>query len=98
TGELLRTLEEERLLRPAPDGWALGDLASVRMPALLRQIVDGRLARLGEEAQHLLAVAAVIGQDIPLALWGAVGGVGEDARSDAIDRAADAHLPAVTPD
>src|SRR5439155_14303070 len=55
-GELLRTLEEEQFLRPAPGGWELGDLRAVPVPGLLRQIIDGRLARLGEEAQRLLAI------------------------------------------
>ena len=35
-GELLRSLEEEGHLRPGDDGWQLGDLAGVRLPALLR--------------------------------------------------------------
>ncbi|HEX6737670.1 MAG TPA: AAA family ATPase, partial [Vicinamibacteria bacterium] len=97
-GELLRTLEEERLLRPAPGGWQLGDLRSVPVPALLRQVIDGRLARLGEDAQRLLAIAAVIGQEVPLALWGAVGGVEEEALGDAIERAVEAHVLEETPD
>ena len=52
--------------------------ARCRVPALLRQVIDGRLARLGEEAQRLLAVAAVIGQEVPLALWAAVAEADED--------------------
>ena len=36
-------------------------------PSLLRQVLDARLARLGEEAQRLLALAAVVGQAVPLA-------------------------------
>ena len=39
----------------------------MQVPALLRQVIDGRVARLGEDAQRLLAVAAVIGQEVPLA-------------------------------
>jgi len=97
-GELLRTLEEEQFLRPAPGGWELGDLRAVPVPGLLRQIIDGRLARLGEEAQRLLAIAAVVGQEVPLALWGAVGGVEEDALGDAIERAVEAHVLAESPD
>ena len=72
-GELLRTLEEEGTLRPSDDGWALADLGQVRVPRLLRQTIEGRLARLAEEDQRLLAVAAVIGQEVPLDVWAAVG-------------------------
>ncbi|MFN8536108.1 MAG: AAA family ATPase [Thermomicrobiales bacterium] len=60
-GELLRTLEEEGVLRATAAGWHLGDTAAVRVPALLRQVIDRRVARLGAEAQPLLALAAVLG-------------------------------------
>ena len=48
------------------------------MPALLQQVVEGRLARLGETARDHLAVAAVVGQRVPLAVWQTVGGLTED--------------------
>ena len=71
-GELLRTLEEERVLCAGDAGWRLGDLRGVQVPPLLRQVIDGRVARLGERARHLLRCAAVIGQVVPLDLWAAV--------------------------
>ncbi len=69
THELLRSLEEEQVLSSGNDGWTLGNLERVRVPVFLQQVVDGRLARLGEAAREHLAVAAVIGQRVPLALW-----------------------------
>ncbi|HET8628543.1 MAG TPA: AAA family ATPase [Thermomicrobiales bacterium] len=95
-GELLRTLEEEGLLRPRAGAWALGDLALARVPPLLRQVIEARLLRLGEGAHELLSVAAVIGQEVPLALWAAVGGVAEDALLDVVEAAVEARL-LVTP-
>ena len=97
-GELLRTLEEEGALHPAGDGWQFGDLAGVRVPRLLRQVIEGRLDRLGEEDQRLLAVAAVIGQEVPLALWAAVAGTDEEALYPTVERAVEARLLAETPD
>jgi DNA-binding CsgD family transcriptional regulator len=90
--ELLRSLTESRLLRAADSGWALGDLAAAPVPPLLRQVVAERAARLGGAAQRLLALAAVIGQEIPLGLWGAVGEVAEDALLDIVEPAVEAHL------
>ena len=43
------------------------------------QIVDAASGRLGDETAALLAVAAVIGQEVPLAVWGAVAGADEEA-------------------
>jgi tetratricopeptide (TPR) repeat protein len=92
TLELLHALEEDGVLHEDLDGWAVGDLASVQVPLLLRQVIDSRLARLGAEAERLLAVAAVIGQTVPLALWESVGETDEDALLDLIERAGEARV------
>ena len=91
-GELLRALEEEDVFRRQAAGWALGDLARARLPTLLRQVIDGRVARLGGEARRLLTVAAVIGQEVALDVWQAVAEVAEDDLLDVVERAATAHL------
>ncbi len=91
-GELLRALAEEGHLRPRGGGWALGDLARVRLPPLLRQVIDRRLARLGEEARELLAAAATIGPEAPLALWAAVAAVEEEALLGPVERAVEARV------
>ena len=90
--ELLRALEEEGTLRPDGDGWALGDLARARVPQLLRQVIDGRVARLGEEARESLAVMAVIGQEVSLDVWGAVAARAEEDLVGVVERAVEAHL------
>jgi DNA-binding NarL/FixJ family response regulator len=97
TIQLLRALEETDLLHPNDDdGWTVGGLDRAHVPPALRQVIDGRLARLDEESQRLLAVAAVIGQEIPLALWAAVGESDEGALLGLVERAA--HVLEETPD
>jgi DNA-binding NarL/FixJ family response regulator len=90
--ELLRALEEERLLCPDNAGWRLAELDRVVMPSLLSQVIDGRVARLGEETRKPLAVAAVIGQEVPLDLWAAVAGLGDEALLAIVEQAVEAHL------
>ena len=68
-GEMLRSLEEEAVLAYKASTWTLGDLDGVRVPALLRHVIDRRIERLGDAARTLLALAAVIGQEVPLTLW-----------------------------
>jgi DNA-binding CsgD family transcriptional regulator/tetratricopeptide (TPR) repeat protein len=97
-GELLRALEERRVLARAGDTWALGDLAGAGVPALLGQVIDARVDRLGDTARDLLAMAAVIGQEVPLAVWAAVADADEAALLDTIARAVGARLLAETPD
>ncbi|MHB8646667.1 MAG: ATP-binding protein, partial [Thermomicrobiales bacterium] len=77
-GELLRSLEEAGTLRHEEVGWALGALDGSAMPPLLRQVIETRLARLDEESQRLLAVAAVIGHEVPLAVWATVAETDEE--------------------
>ena len=96
--ELLRALEEEALLRPADDGWTLGELDRVVVPSFLRQVIDGRVARLGEATRQPLAIAAVIGQEVPLALWAEVADLDDEALLTIVERAVDAHLLEADPD
>ena len=98
TTQLLRAVEEEGILQPGTDAWILGDLGSVGLPAPLRQVLDARLTRLGDEPYRLLTLAAVIGQEVPLALWAAVARTAEEGLLDTIDAAGEAHLIAVASD
>jgi DNA-binding CsgD family transcriptional regulator len=84
--ELLRAAEEEGHLRETRKGWLLGSLLSVGVPPLLRQVLDGRLRHLSPEDRHLLELASVIGQEVPLDLWATVAGVAESALLDTIER------------
>ncbi|MGI8690210.1 MAG: helix-turn-helix transcriptional regulator [Thermomicrobiales bacterium] len=90
--ELLRALEEERALTVGDDGWQLRALTDTRLPSLLRQVIDGRLARLGEDARQALAVAAVIGQEFRLADWATAAEVTEETVLAITDRAIEMHL------
>jgi len=90
--ELLRALEDQSILRRAPDDWVLGDLAHVGVPLRLRQVIDSHLLRLPGESQDLLAAAAVIGPEVPFSLWAAVVHGDEETLLQILDAAADAHL------
>ena len=96
--ELLRALEEEALFRPTDDGWTLAELDRVVVPPFLRQVIEGRVTRLGEATRQLLAIAAVIGQEVPLALWAAVADLADEALLTIVERAVDAHLLEADPD
>jgi DNA-binding CsgD family transcriptional regulator len=84
--ELLHSLVADGHLWRVEDGsWRLGDLHNVEVPPLLRQLVEGELARLEAGAVALLAAAAVIGREVPLTLWSAVTGVTEEQVEALID-------------
>ncbi len=97
-GEMLHAFAEGGLLRAEGDRWWVGDLAHARLPPLLRQVTDTRVARLGEGARGLLEVAAVIGKEVPLTVWGAVAGVPEGALLDLVERAVAASILTEDPD
>lgn len=90
--ELFYSLEYERVLYRDDTGCVLGDLAAVRVPTLVRQVIDERLARLDAEALRLVQIAAVIGAEAPLDLWAEVSEATDDAMADAIDAAQQARL------
>lgn len=97
TGEILRTLEEGRVVRPTETGWRVGDLARARVPSLVRQVIEDRLARLDGERRRHLAMAAVIGNEVSLAHWASVAEEQDDALLPTIERAVAAHLMEETP-
>lgn len=96
--ELLRTLEHERLLRPTDRGWVVSDLAVTPVPPLVRQLIDERVARLGEANQRMLQIAAVIGQVMPPDLWQVAAGIDDDAFADGVEAARGANLVQETRD
>ncbi len=96
--ELLRALEEGGTLAQAGAGWRLGAFAQAGVPALLQQVITGRLSRLDEEVRLLLSLAAVIGQEVPLDLWATLGRVDELTLLDAIEPAIAARVVEETPD
>ncbi len=91
-GELLRSLEEGGVLTADGDGWRMGDLTGTAVPALLRQVIEGRLNRLDEDVQRLLAIAAVIGHEVPLDVWATVGEVDDEAVLMVVEQGLDARL------
>lgn len=91
-GELLRSLEGTALFHTPEGGWVLGPLEQIGVPMLLRQVIDARLAHLGAEVDALLSVAAVIGQVVPLNLWGELVQTTEAALLPFIEQAVDAHI------
>ncbi len=97
-GELLHALEEKEVLRGQGNGWVLGDLSDIGIPPLVRQVIRGRLDALGANAQRLLAVGALIGQEVPLALWASITEETEESLFATVERALAFHLLAETSD
>ncbi len=87
---------EEAVLVEAENGWYVGDLEHLRIPPLLRQVIERRLARLSQETRELLQIAAVIGQEIPLDLWQMVSEASDESMSIAIEQGRRAYLIAET--
>lgn len=82
--EMLRSLEENGAIVRRDDQWTLGDLRQTPVPALVRQVIDSRLAQLDPESRQLLAIAAAIGQDVPIDIWQQVADAGDSELSTAI--------------
>jgi tetratricopeptide (TPR) repeat protein len=91
-GEALRALEEVGFLSRDGEAWRVGNLDTVQVPALVRQVIETRLARLGEAAQELLQAAAVIGHEVPVELWMEVSGADEMRLAETLERAVEARL------
>ena len=64
--ELLRMLNERRILYPVDDRWQLGTLPEDDVPSLVHQIITGRLAPLDAKTRALLEATSVAGIEADL--------------------------------
>ncbi|HET6509651.1 MAG TPA: AAA family ATPase [Baekduia sp.] len=68
------------------------DLATAQMPGSVRDVLERRLARLGDAVRDPLAAAAIVGQEFDLELVGQMVDGGPDAVAEAVDAASEAAL------
>lgn len=62
-GELLQSLAEQQALPRDAAGRLLPPEGNVAIPAMLRQVIRGRIEHLGDPAVEMLEVAAVVGEE-----------------------------------
>jgi len=102
--EVVHGLERHGVLclNQANESWSLNRDALRNMrapvPSLVRQIIEGRLETLTDEARKLLQQAAVIGQEVPFELWSEITGASDDALIETLEQAHAAQLMVETPD
>ena len=89
--EVLRHLIESGGVRREGERWVVGDAEHVAIPEGVRDVVGRRLSRLGESANEVLTIAAVMGRDFDLGVLAVIVG-NEDAPLDALDEAVRARL------
>jgi predicted ATPase len=68
TGELLKALIERGIQHPVNGPWPRIVVDQLRVPPGIRSVVGERVRRLGQNAQELLQVASVLGQQFELEL------------------------------
>lgn len=98
TEELIRTLDADGLLYDDGHQGRLADLDTVHIPPLLQQTISRRLSQLSEATRDALAMAAVIGQDVPLEHWSLVSGLNDAQLIDIVEEAISAYVLEERPD
>ncbi len=95
-GELLRHLSESGRLDRSRGRWHVTDAAvtGTDMPQSVRDVIGGRVERLGETALRALQTAAVIGREFDVRVLAAATGEPEDELLDVLDAACDASIVA----
>jgi class 3 adenylate cyclase/tetratricopeptide (TPR) repeat protein len=88
-GEMLRHLAETGAIYQEDNGrWvASPDLRTSGLPVSIREVVGRRIARLGDDSQRMLTLAAVIGRDFDTELLSRVAELDEDNVIDLCDQA-----------
>lgn len=86
-GEVLRHFVETAAVRLVDGRWQVNDPGQIEVPEGVRDVIGRRLGRLSDEANQLLAVAAVIGRDFDLELLTQVTDLDDNTVLDALDEA-----------
>jgi len=88
--EVLRHLSETGGIYRAANGrWVVGDtLDQMALPDSVREVIGGRVVRLGKNAERVLGLAAVIGRDFDLDLLSRTTSISENDLLDILDAAA----------
>jgi predicted ATPase/class 3 adenylate cyclase len=92
--EVLRHLAETGAIsRDATGRWmAEGSSEQVALPDSVREVIGGRVVRLGQDAERVLSMAAVIGRDFDLDLLACATSTSENELLDVLDAATAAAL------
>jgi class 3 adenylate cyclase/tetratricopeptide (TPR) repeat protein len=92
--EILRHLAESGAIRRGNDGRWIATTAQgpLSLPTSVREVITHRVARLGDDAQQILTLAAVIGREFDLKLLAEVTGFAEELALEAVEEALGAHL------
>jgi predicted ATPase len=98
--ELLRHLTEAGAIAERPEGGRelRGSITDLGLPSSVRDVVSRRVARLGEDLERTLTVAAVIGRTFDVELLDLLVDGTEDDLLDALDEALKASVLVESPD
>src|SRR5262245_27433838 len=99
-GQVIRHLVETGVIFKDSSGrWIAQDsMARVELPDSVREVIGGRVVRLGQRAERMLALAAVIGRDFDLDLLARASATPADELIDMLDAAVAAALVREAPD
>ena len=99
-GEVLRHLSESgAIYRDTQGHWVAGEgLNDATLPDSVREVIGGRVVRLGKDAERVLSLAAVIGREFDLELLARAAEIPEDDVLDFLDGAIGAALVRDLPD
>jgi tetratricopeptide (TPR) repeat protein len=87
--EVLRHLSETGAIYREKGRWVVGDtLDHMDLPDSVREVIGGRVVRLGKTAERVLGLAAVIGRDFDLDVLSRTTGTSENDLLDILDAAA----------
>jgi class 3 adenylate cyclase len=99
-GEILLGLSESGALTFDEDAqrWSIDTSAGIALPESVREVIERRVERLGEESLEALRLAAVVGREFDLELLSAVAEADESRLLDRLEAAVAASLLTESPD
>jgi tetratricopeptide (TPR) repeat protein len=83
--EVVKSLKEEEVIYREDNKWRIKEVSGIEFPETVRSVIKSRICRLGDECQHVLMMASLVGNDFTFEALQGVTDSNEDKLRKTID-------------
>jgi tetratricopeptide (TPR) repeat protein/KaiC/GvpD/RAD55 family RecA-like ATPase len=83
--EVMRSLKEEDVIYREENKWKIKEVSEIGFPETVKSVIEARIGRLGDEGQHVLMMASLVGNDFTFEVLRGLVGFEEDKLRKVVD-------------
>jgi len=83
--EVIKSLKEEEVIYREENKWKIREVSRIEFPETVKSVIKARISRLGDEYQHVLTMASLVGNDFTFEVLLEVIGLEEEKLRKVVD-------------